>query len=375
MMQAQKRSGHSLTEAWIGPEDTAWRTYLEQSSHDFYHLPGYVALTAKRSDAKPIAYIAQAGDASLFVPLHLRDLPDDLGAASGLKDAVSPYGYPTPLLMAGEGERAAHGAELLSAFVEAARAAGIVTIFLRLHPYLTLPEAALRAAGTLIEHGPTVTIDLSRPDKFWTETRNGHRLNIRKLEKAGFEARFDHWDAFDDFIEIYRLTMKHVNATEDYFFDRSYFQDLHETLGESLHLCTIHAPDGQVAAGAVQTEVDGLVQGHLAGTHPAFRKRAPATFLIHSIRQWAAEQGYRWYHLGGGLGASKDSLFAFKTGFTKGRRAFRSLRIIVDPKRNAELNRTWTTRHAPDASLEDQTSGSFFPAYRRRPDPVISTAA
>ncbi|MGI9416639.1 MAG: GNAT family N-acetyltransferase, partial [Geminicoccaceae bacterium] len=262
-----------MTIGWIGPEDAAWQAFLEQTPHDFYHLPGYVALTARQSGAEPAAFIARDGDAALLVPLHLRSLPDELGAADGLKDALSPYGYPAPLLIAPEDARAERGAELMAAFVDAARAAGIVTTFLRLHPLLTLPEPALRSVGTLVEHGPTVVIDLSEPvARFWTETNNGHRLGIRKLEKADFVARFDYWEAFDDFIEIYRLTMEHVQATEDYFFDRDYFLGLREALGEQLHLCTIHAPDGQVAAAGLFPEVDGLVQNHLSGTHPAFRK-------------------------------------------------------------------------------------------------------
>ena len=269
-----------LTGDWIGPEDPAWQAYLEKAPHDFYHLPDYVALTAGQMAAEPVAFVAHAGDASLFIPLHLRRLPIELGAADGLKDALSPYGYPAPLLIAPEDKRAECCAELMAAFVDAARSAGIVTAFLRLHPLLTLPEEAIRSAGTFVEHGPTVFIDLSEPvERFWTETNNGHRLGIRKLEKAGFEARFDHWEAFDDFIEIYRLTMEHVKATEDYFFDRAYFEGLRSALGERLHLCTVHAPDGMVAAAGLFPEIDGLVQNHLSGTHPAFRKQAPSKFL------------------------------------------------------------------------------------------------
>lgn len=356
--------------AWIEPGAPAWQACLEKAPHDFYHLPAYVTLTARQTGAEPVAFYAESGSVSLLVPLHLQELPDDLGPTDGLRDAVSPYGYPTPLLVGPEGEREARAAELMSEFVEAARTAGIVSVFLRLHPLLPLPEPALRSVGTLVEHGPTAVIGLSDPvAQFWTETNNGHRLGIRKAEKAGFVTRFDHWEAFDDFIEIYRLTMQHVNATTDYFFDKAYFEGLRDALGEHLHLCTVHAPDGRVAAAGLFPEVSGLVQNHLSGTHPDFRKNAPSKLMLHSTRMWAAERGYRQFHLGGGFGGREDSLFAFKAGFTKGRATFQSLRLVVDTQQNARLTQAWARRHSGGLPTDNESATDFFPAYRR-PAPV-----
>ena len=351
-----------MTSGWIGPGDAAWQAYLEEAPHDFYHLPGYVALTAEQTGAEPVAFFAHAGDASLFIPLHLRSLPSELGASNELKDALSPYGYPAPLLTAPEADRAERCSELMTMFVAAARTTGIVTVFLRLHPLLTLPEQAMRSVGKLVEHGPTVLIDLARPkERLWSETRRDHRLAIRRLEREGFEARFDRWEGFDDFIGIYRCTMEHVKATEDYFFDRRYFEGLRSALGERLHLCTVHAPDGRVAAAGLFPAIDGLVQNHLTGTHPSFREQAPSKFLLHSVRLWAAQQGYRWFHLGGGLGGNEDSLFAFKAGFARERAMFQSVRIVIDPEQNAALIRAWTTCVGRQP---DQSAGGYFPAYR-----------
>ena len=52
--------------------------------------------------------------------------------------------------------------------------------------------------------------------------------------------------------------------------------------------------------------------------------------LIDQARKDASKLGYKYLHLGGGLGAEKDGLFNFKFGFSKKTINFYLFKMVVD---------------------------------------------
>ena len=61
-----------------------------------------------------------------------------------------------------------------------------------------------------------------------------------------------------------------------------------------------------------------------------FLKLAPTKLLLHSVRGWAKDRGNRLFHLGGGVGGRYDSLFLFKSGFTRHRKLFHTSRFVLN---------------------------------------------
>jgi hypothetical protein len=121
-------------------------------------------------------------------------------------------------------------------------------------------------------------------------------------------------------------------------------------------------PDGRVISAGVFTLCDGIVQYHLGGTRTQALKLSPMALLLDTVRRWGGEQGARVFHLGGGVGASADSLFQFKSGFTEARHEFACWRWILD-------------RSAYDAACAERSGylamrgleladAGYFPAYR-----------
>jgi len=297
----------------------------------------------------------------MLIPMVLRPLPGDLEPEPGWRDSVAPYGYPCPLLRGRPDEATVAG--FLEAFRRAGARAGIVSAFLRLHPLLDLPEGPLRACGTLVEHGRTVYLDLSRSRAdLDRQTRPNHLADVRRLQRCGFQAGLDRWELLDAFIEVYEATMRLRAADPFYHFDHGYYEDLRRCLGHHLHLCTVQAPDGAMAAAGLFTEVDGLVQFHLSGTGEAFRRLGPAKLMLIHMRDWAQDRGARVLHLGGGVGCREDSLAFFKQGFSKLRARFLTLRLVLAPDRYRALAR----RRGQDGPGDP---GQFFPAYRRPATP------
>ena len=95
-----------------------------------------------------------------------------------------------------------------------------------------------------------------------------------------------------------------------------YFEDLRVALGSRLHFCSVVAPGGELAAGGLFTDTQGIVQYHLSGTADCFVANAPSKLMLHEVRLWAKREGYSLLHLGGGVGSRADSLFHFKAGFS-----------------------------------------------------------
>jgi hypothetical protein len=336
----------------LGPDAREWHSFLDSVRHDFYHLPGYVELSAKRDGGRAAALWVDDERGQMLLPLVIRPIGLD-----GV-DASSPYGYPGPL--ASRPDDAPFIGEALAAGLPALAEAGIVSCFVRLHPLLNpVPPAG---PWTIVRHGDTVGIDLSQPEEtLWRETRHDHRSHIRAAERARYVARIDAAMAhLPTFQRLYQATMRRVGASAFYLFDDAYFRQLRDVLGDRLHLWLVEA-EGHVAAAGLFVETSGIVQYHLSATDESFARLAPNKLMLHAVRAWARERGDAWLLLGGGVGAADDSLFRFKAGFSSLRFPFHTLRIVVRPAAYAELLR----ERAPSASAA--TASDWFPAYRLPP--------
>jgi len=334
---------------------------LARAPHDFYHLPAYVELSSRTTDqGEPVGLLVRDGERALLQAAVLRDIPGE----SRWRDATSPYGYPGPLLAGAEPSNpfAASALEALSAEL---RSRGVLALFVRLHPLLNEDCSVLGSRGTLVQHGETVVVDLSLPeDELWRQTQSGHRNEINRARRAGHQVFIDdQWSHYDGFRRLYRETMGRVEASSYYFFDDDYFDQLRSALGPRLHLAGVEI-GGALAAAGLFTEVSGVVQYHLSGMSEAFARERPTKLMLDHVRSWAKSRGNRWLHLGGGLGGAQDSLFRFKAGFSKLRRAFCTWRLVTD---EAAYRRLVAAKH-PGAHGDDRTG--YFPEYRRPPEPA-----
>ena len=83
---------------------------------------------------------------------------------------------------------------------------------------------------------------------------------------------------------------------------------------------------------------------------------------IDAMRWWAQEQGYKYLHLGGGVGGSEDGVFKFKEAFSKSRHNFQTWRFVCDREKYDYL--LTLNAQAKNTSVEELESSGFFPAYR-----------
>jgi hypothetical protein len=329
---------------------------LTSVEHDVYHLPGYVVLDARRAGGRPVAYRYRQGGRVLLVPLVLRPVP----GTDDLIDAVSPYGYPGPVGPAGPAD-AGFWRQAVELMPGTLAAAGVVSCFVRLNPLLPVHLEALAPVGRLVQHGQTVVLDLTQDEEvLWSQIRQNHRRQITKATRSGLVTAVDDWRRLEAFVEIYHETMTRVGAASYYFFDRDYFAQLRDAVGDALHLVTVEDGDEVLGGGLFFTH-NGIAQYHLGATRDRHLPRQPAKLMMDQVRRWAKDRGLLTLHLGGGVGGgTDDSLFHFKAGFGPGRASFFTWRVVPD----RAVYRQLAVQDDDGAPDQDDDTG-FFPAYRR----------
>jgi hypothetical protein len=328
-----------------------WTDALERAAHDMYHVPEYVALDARLTGGTATAFWYGENDRRLLLPLIVREIPD-----SGLRDAVSPYGYPAPVSDA-PGSDEAFWERACRSMVDILRARGIVTVFVRLHPLLDTPLDILARFGTVIRHGETVSMDLTvSVEEMWRQTRSDHRNHINRARRGGTHVVFDDWSRLGEWVQVYHDNMRRVGAADYYFFPCDHLRALHDAVGDRMHLA-VAVQDGEVVGGNTFFEHDGIATGYVSATRRA-RNRYADELLYDEVRRFCKNRGDTIFHVGGGKGGRNDSLFEYKAGFSPGRHPFHTWRVVTDP----EAYRRLVAERNPTADPDDM-SGTF-PSYR-----------
>ncbi len=357
----------------LAPTDPLWTWMLRTAPHDFYLLPGYVALAARFDGGEPVAILVEDGPRRLLMPLLLRDVPAALGGPL-LRDATSPYGYPGITVSSTEPDAPADAAftrDAVAAAIVVLQEAGLISLFLRLNALLPVDHQVLGDFGLLVSHGNTVSIDLFRDEaSLFRDLRDAHRRHIARLDRLGFTYQIDPIcgpESITGFLQVYTETMDRLGASSSYYFDADYIRELNAALDGRMVIVLVRQ-EGVVAAAALFTEVDGIVQYHLGGTGGEFMKLSPIKGIFSVTAYWAKSRGNRIMHLGGGLGGSEDALFNFKAGFSPKRHMFQTARIVIDRPAYDDLTARWEARYS--ASVPEPTV--FFPGYRA-PEPTSGT--
>ena len=348
----------------LEPTSQRWTDLLSGMRHDFYHLPSYLQFaTRHQEEGQPLAFAAEEGGDRFLAPLIVRPIPADVvGDRRPLFDASCSRGYPGPLVALAPGRDPGDFVDrAVDAFVETLRQRRIVAAFVRLHPLLMPPMSSLMRAGRVVEHGQSSSIDLSLSrEALWRQTNHGHRSGINKSIRLGYVARIDeHWDGFDAFVGLYQQSMKRVEANPFWWLSHEYFRDLRDSIGDHLHLAVVEI-EGDVAAAALLTETDGIVEFHLSGTADAYVRASPSKLLISFAASWAKARGNRTLHLTGSISPG-DPLSQFKMGFSPLRHPACTWRLVADPIAYGELVERWEARAEATA---DPLEG-WFPAFRK----------
>jgi len=322
---------------------------------DFYHTYDYHHLS-KNDDELPILIKYTDGLTSLLLPLLVRDIEN-----SNYKDATSVYGYAGTLAInIDEQFKKENFHKELNTYFNDNK---IIAVFSRLHPFIEHQEAIHDGLGTITSLGKVIYKNLGDSLEVQRAQYNRRlKTYINKSRKLCTVIEGNIEEHLDAFIHLYLENMKRVDADESYFFETDYYHRLLSSndYKSKLMLCK-HNETQEIIAGAIFIKTGNIVQYHLSGLDEEYFDLNPIKLIIDEIRIKSTLDGYKYLNLGGGKGSEEDSLFKFKSGFSKDFKTFKVWKHIVDEKtyRNLTNNRLET----PLAENDDLYSG-FFPAYR-----------
>lgn len=325
-----------------------WDTLINQfSNHDFYHSYDYHDVS--REDGIPALIKYTESNIIIVLPLLIRDIKD-----THYKDATSVYGYSGPLTMnvSDDFDTSNYKIALLSYF----KNKNIVSVFSRLNPFIPLQQVVLIGIGDMASKGQVVNINVSKPLDLQVKCYSRRlRGQINKLRRNCSVINAVNEQELQKFITIYNENMDRVQATPQYYFDNEYYNILTKNSNlDTQILLAVKNDTGEIIAGSMFIAATDKIHYHLSGTKTEFLSMMPTKLLIDEMRRRASEKGFAYFNLGGGLRGEADSLFDFKTQFSKDFKSFYIWKLIVDEKTYNELS----------LKTNGVIDTDYFPAYR-----------
>lgn len=334
-------------------DDKQWDDVVRSfKNYDVYYLCGYVKPFMLHGDGEPCLLFSEGkGIRAIYVFMKRKTFIE------GIFDAITPYGYGGVLF---DGSPTQKDLQLFwCSFNEKMREENIIDNFVRYHPVLA-NALQMKKISTVIDLGKTIAIDLSSTEIIWNNIVSKNRNMIRKAEKNGVEIRHGKdMELFRDFKRIYNVTMQKDNAEGYYFFEDSFYESIHRDLYNNYEMFYA-VLDGQIIAMSIMLYANKQMHYHLSGSLMEYRNCAPSNLLLYKAALWGCEQGFKTFHLGGGVGSGEDNLYKFKAAFNRNSDyQFSVGKEIFDRKKYDELV---AIRARTDKDFNSESS--YFPLYR-----------
>ena len=198
---------------------------------------------------------------------------------------------------------------LRTEFIRAAVSRGYKSEFLRKNPYLStfnVNDMELYASKK------TFGMDLVDYNIYWSMTSSNHRNMVRKAERAGYTFTFDKvkpgdLNATGVFRTMYNSTMDSVNASDYYYFNNAYFDQVEKI--PTVYIATVFS-DKPVGC-ALFFVYKNYIHYHLsANTRDS---NCITDFLLNRVIEYCLSHlpDVNIIHLGGGI-TDNDHLARFK---------------------------------------------------------------
>lgn len=280
---------------------------------DFYFKKEYAELYEKAENGVAVQWNYEGPEGKvqhLFIKRRIKtELP-----GGPWYDLVTPYGYGGPRIINCTGEKK----ELLTAFEHAftdyCQQNNVVSEFIRFH---VLENNAIDFQDIYNSKFDRYTVGTNLRDySIEEEFSSKCRKTIRQIERKGVTSRVTYQpESLKDFKKVYYSTMERNNASEYYFFDDAYFDNLLSEFQKNILLVEALVGD-DVAAVGLYVVFNGIIHCHLSGTLAEYLKFSPAYMIKMATASWGKENDVSLIHYGGGKSSSEDDeLYRFKKHF------------------------------------------------------------
>lgn len=332
--------------------------------YDVYYLNGYVEGFRLHGDGTPILLYYNKDSIRAICVLMVRDISDFQSFKEEVKhntlyDAITPYGYGGFII---EGDKTQENIKLLhNNYIDTLKKNNILSVFYRFHPMLNNANE-LNGFSTIIDLGSTIHIDLTTTEQIWKDFDGRNRTSIRKAKKNDVTIKHGKGvELIDLFMDIYNQTMDVDNADNYYYFPKDFYLSIINDLPNN-HEIFYALKDGEIISIALILHANKQMHYHLSGSKYEFRSLSPSNLLLYEVACWGIEQGFKTFHLGGGVGSGEDSLFKFKKAFNK--HSSNQFSIGYDIVDQEAYDKLIEIRKEKDTGFNPNSS--FFPLYRAK---------
>lgn len=345
-----------------GDEAEKWDAIVHSfNDYDVYYLWGYSKAFQLHGDGEPYLFYYDDDRMRAMNVVMKRDIGLDerfrgKQPESSYFDLTTPYGYGGFLL---EGEIAYESLRKLdNQYSNFCKRSGIICEFVRFQPVLRNSED-LGCMYDITNLCKTISINLDSTEQIWSGLISQNRNKVRKAQGNGIEIYWGHnEELYKEFITMYNITMDIDNAKEYYYFGEEFYKSiLNDFKYNALMFYAVY--QGKKIAMAIMLFANKQMHYHLSASNKEYRHLAPTNLLMYEAACWGSRNGYKTFHLGGGVGSCKDSLYKFKSTFNKNSDCtFAIGKKIFDEEKYEELVKIRKLEGGTD------TDSNFFPKYR-----------
>jgi|WetSurMetagenome_2_1015567.scaffolds.fasta_scaffold00144_10 hypothetical protein len=337
-------------------DENEWNNALERissSRRDIYFTPAYYKLYEHLGDGTALCFVHDNGKEIGLYPF-LKNEINSLGYNLPEKyfDIQGAYGYNGVLT---DSLTPAFADEFYNALSNYCHENKVVAEFTRFHPLLANYNFN-NGYFNIIDDRICVYFDLMKPRaEIFRDFQHTTRKQIRRASgRYGIEVVTDingtEWAG--DVFQIYSTTMNRVGAVKALYFNEEFFRELLSLKGAVLFRALLH---GKLIAFIIGFSGGEYFHGHLGGSLEEYINMSPNGLLYWTMINYAADNGFRYLHIGGGDTPDADnSLLKFKLNYSKATLPFKIGKRIHNPEVYDEIVRQWSAR-CDEAFVQSQT--------------------
>lgn len=324
------------------------------NNYDVYYLSGYAKGFYIHGDGEPLLFYYEDADVKAINVVMKRDISNDerfyFLEKNKYFDFTTPYGYGGWIIEGNENIN-----NIFSEYRNWCINNSIISEVIRFHPVLNNQEQ-VKGIYNVLEIGNTISIDLISEEEIWNNFSSKNRNKIRKAIKNNLIVKHGlSSELFDVFKEIYNKTMDRDDANSYYYFKKEFYDSILNDLNSESDIFYVEY-DNKIIAATIIIKSNSKLNYHLSGSLKEYKCFAPTNLLLSEISKWGYKEGYKTFHLGGGVGAKMDSLYEFKKGFNRNEdRKYYIGRLIFDEDKYKEL---------VSFRKNEEMRDNFFPLYR-----------
>lgn len=343
-------------------ESEKWDSIVKSfNEYDVYYLTGYTKAFKLHGDGEPVLFYYHDEKIKAINVVMKRDISThesytDIIDKNSKFDTSTPYGYGGFLI---EGEINEDSLKILdNEYSMYCKSRDIVSEFVRFHPVLENAEIT-RDIYEVIELGKTITMDLQSSEQIWEDLTSKNRNVIRKAMKSGVKIYWGRGpELIREFIPLYNKTMAKDEATNYYYFDNDFYYSVLEDLKYN-NLLFYAVYEEKIISMSMIIFANNQMHYHLSASDRTYQSLAATNLLLYEAACWGYENGYKSFHLGGGLGSQEDNLYKFKKAFNKNSETYFSIgKKVFHDEHYQELK---NIRNLNQNSIDEE----FFPVYRK----------